>query len=64
MGRSGACLPPLGEQLRRETLTFGEALDLNRDGIDGLLELSKSVTHLLEVCVWNWWACRSLQPHF
>ncbi len=43
----------LSEQLRLETLTFGEALDLNRDGIDGLLELSNSVTDLLYVCLWN-----------
>jgi len=43
----------LSEQLRRETLTFGEALDLNRDGIDGLLELAESATDLLEVSLRN-----------
>ena len=43
----------LSEQLRRKTLTFGEALDLNRDGIDGLLELAESATDLLEVSLRN-----------
>ena len=52
MDRSDVCRT-LSESLRSETLAFGEALDLNRDGIDGLLELSESATELLQVCLWN-----------
>src|ERR1700730_9845256 len=50
--RSAAC-HTLSESLRRETLDFGEAVVLSRDGIDGLLQLSESVTDLLLVCLWN-----------
>src|SRR6266436_6145552 len=47
MSRKGVVLRvtlhALGEQLRREALTFGDAFDLDRDRVHGLLEVSQSI---------------------
>jgi hypothetical protein len=41
------------EKVRCKALAFREALDLDRNGIDGVLEVSDSVTHRFKVLLRN-----------
>lgn len=52
----------LRQQLCRKALTLGKPLNLNRDGIHGLLELSESDTDLPQIRLRNTCSPGSVQP--